>query len=661
MFLFTQQEAVKLRAKAKRQPYIFSLLRDNEDYPAECNPIVPAVSRGNWEMYYHCPKDSAPLTFDWQQPHRHICPVCGATYSGDPYDGAWESALHNRNADAALRFAYLHLLSQKTEYAAAAIRILIRYAACYPQYIVHGDIPYNGPGLAFAQTLDEAVFFRKIGYAYDLVSDILSAEDKTYIEENFLRIGAEFLLTHRTKQVHNHEVLINSSIGILGLLLHDKELLQQGVYGPFGLNDQRRQGTLADDFWFEGSFSYHEYALSAFFAYEIFARHTAYSNLADKQYLRMLKKGKDLLMEDDTVPALNDSRCLGEKFSANMYLEFGYKYYRDEQLLSLLHIGYQGKLRQSIDTFFYGVETLPPASPLQKETYHDEHGSGLTILRGTGLRYLLVKHSPFGGEHDHYDRLGISFSAFGDQMCCDLGTVAYGAPWHYDYYKNTGTHNTVMVEEENQPPQRCRVLNYRQNANSTFLDCSVCWDSSYQMPLSFIIKQWNDEVYQGTCYRRRILWRENYFVDVVTVSHPKPRCTDWILHIDGKREFVPVGQRTEPFSNKKPFCYLSDARKISQKEVDAHTWKTPHGYLRLFSFGTDLDMYLAKGLNLPPNREIDYVIQRQTSKECLFVNIFETYQEKLWIEQVEIQRTDDLLHVTVNGTDEVFGLREEQE
>ena len=52
--------------------------------------------------------------------------------------------------------------------------------------------------------------------------------------------------------------------------------------------------------------------------------------------------------------------------------------------------------------------------------------------------------------------LDISYEAFGKRITPDLGTTGYGALMHYDYYKNTGSHNTVNIEGNNQAPaNRC--------------------------------------------------------------------------------------------------------------------------------------------------------------------------------------------------------------
>ncbi|WP_155816691.1 hypothetical protein [Sphaerochaeta pleomorpha] len=42
-------------------------------------------------------------------------------------------------------------------------------------------------------------------------------------------------------------------------------------------------------------------------------------------------------------------------------------------------------------------------------------------------------------------------------MSEDRGTTGYGASLPYGYYKHNGTLNTVVIDEENQPPSRAKV------------------------------------------------------------------------------------------------------------------------------------------------------------------------------------------------------------
>ncbi|TKU27373.1 hypothetical protein FDX09_21390 [Citrobacter sp. wls717] len=84
--------------------------------------------------------------------------------------------------------------------------------------------------------------------------------------------------------------------------------------------------------------------------------------------------------------------------------------------------------------------------------YHDPD-NGITIFRNPDQgRAVVVKHTPYGDEHDHYDKPGLIIYDQNVAILPDMGTTGYGAPMHYSYYKNTLTHNVQCAEESNRHP-----------------------------------------------------------------------------------------------------------------------------------------------------------------------------------------------------------------
>ena len=107
-------------------------------------------------------------------------------------------------------------------------------SSCYPQYEPHGDIPYNGSGRVGAQTLDEANFQRHAVMAFDILTDFMMADEAAYIRDRMLLPTAEFLMEHRVKQVHNHEVFTNSAIAMIGILFNKKDLIDAALNDKYG-------------------------------------------------------------------------------------------------------------------------------------------------------------------------------------------------------------------------------------------------------------------------------------------------------------------------------------------------------------------------------------------------------------------------------------------
>ncbi len=646
MFLFTQEEILALRRKAT--PELLERLKQDLVWMDRFS--ITQEDIGSWGAYYQCAVDSSKLAFDPDSPHAHRCPACGRVYSGEPYDSSWWNVMHGRFTGAARSAALLYLLTGEREYTQISRRVLLEYAKYYPGYPQHGNVPYNGPGKLFAQTITEASFLHGVAYTYDMVKETLSSEDRTEIEEQMLQVGLAYLKSHRYPQIHNHEALIDASIGVLALSLGDEHSLQDVLYGPYGLVYQLEQGTLEDGVWFEGSLGYQQFALNAFMAFEVFARHTQWSNLANPTYLKLMRGTQKFLMEDGTLPALNDCSCAKLTPAADLSTEFGYAWYRDVGLLRLLHAAYQKADRgKNLNAFLYGADTLPPVEPEYPEHY-GEPGSGLTVFRGAEQRYLLVKHAPYGGEHDHYDRLSIGFSAFGQQMALDLGTVPYSAPHHYRYFKNTATHNTVTVGESNQPPQGARARAFYRRQGEGYLDVVTDWTGEYQKPDTFVLCQWEEESYQGVSMERKILWKEQYFVDVFLVKGLRGRPADWMFHCHGEERRPLEGEAANPFAKEQPYSYFEQIRRIKGDWI-TRDWVCGDGAFRLHSFAQGMEYYALKGPDNPPLQLTDFtVIRARGQDEAVFISVMEAYREQPLVQSCRLEAGEDgKLYLYLNG------------
>lgn len=162
-------------------------------------------------------------------------------------------------------------------------------------------------------------------------------------------------------------------------------------------------------------------ALTSFFAYEKFALHTPHSHIHHPNYKAMMELLFYYLEPEFRVPMLNDTNY-GHTSSIYYLYEFAYREIGGEKLLYVLRELYKNEERNNLEAFIYGVDELPECN-IEPTENHIEKGSGNSILRGNNQRYLLLKHDCYGGEHDHYDRLDISYEAFGKRISPDLGTT----------------------------------------------------------------------------------------------------------------------------------------------------------------------------------------------------------------------------------------------
>lgn len=630
MIQFTEEQILDFRNRGSETQAMIDWLLKETKLLREHELVIPKTGCATWQLYYFCPDCSVKLEFDLDSPKQYRCPSCHKYFSGEPYEGAWWRWLNTFNYTSTYYLSLLYMLTGEKKYADRVKEVILTYAKYYPDYEVHGDIPYNQPGRANSQALDEALFLRYYATSYDLIGDTLTEEEKEFIKVNLFKIGADFLREHRTDQLHNHEVDIDASMAILGIVLGDEELVNHALYEKYGLYYQLENGMLSDGMWFECSSVYHSFALMNFFSFEKFALHTKWSHANHPNYKKMLLFSTNLLKSDFYLPLLNDCmRHISHPDAYEIY-EFAYSVFKEDLMLAVLQNKYEKQPRCNLESFFYGVKELPAEKVVvEHNDYHDEAGSGITAWHRTGDQYLIMKHGPYGGEHDHYDKLELSYMVQSKPVFEDLGTTGYGAYLHYNYFKNTISHNTITVNESNQPPCRGVVRDYCVDEKSGYIDAQASWGKTFEVPDSFIIKQWDEEAYEGVVMNRKVVFTDDYIVDVQVVTAPEVRKFDNSLHFGGKlvgssvKELKSLTQ-TDKLGDKAPYDnFINCAAYQADKDVWA-SFALEDLITDVYFKKSDAKIVFTEAPGNPSNVNIPYVMERAEGKKQCFAHVFST-------------------------------------
>lgn len=613
---FTPQQVQAAREKST--PELLQRLIDGNSDVLNHDTLVPETGCATWNHYFFCPEHSVRLIWDRHSPNKHRCPIDGAVFTGEPYYGSWWRWLNGLNAKACYELAVVWLLSGEQRYFDKVFDILTQYAKYYPDYQVHGGIPYNGPGKANAQTLCEANCHTDFARGFDIISSALTPEQYEYIATRLLRCGADFLMQHRGKQIHNHEVKINATIGIIGAILDDKTYLDFAVNSPYGLLYQLEHALLPGGLWFEGSLHYHYYALQAFMAFEKFAINTPFSLLDKPFYPQMLSLPLQLLLPDMSLPKVNDCVDGQEKLSHSDIYEFAWHYYGKAQYGQLLSFLYHTTPRHNLDALFYGIPLPDQKLPVPLNHEHNP-GAGFTLIRNAPGRAICLKYGPYGGEHDHYDRLNLIVFNNGKALYPDLGTTGYGAPLHYGYYKNSFSHNTLCVNGLSQPPAIPRVVLWQTTEEETRLVMEVDWKTEAPLPDSKTRVEWDSESYRGVVFRRSILVTPHFLIDRWDIDNPHQQCVDAIYLVKGS------SPRSKPHSALN-ICYPY-VRQATQRplagQIDIHYQTDTPITLSCFC-PQNASLIQAQGPDNPSTSMIDYLMMRSRDKQisALFVTDF---------------------------------------
>ena len=642
MQIYSSEDIARIKKKMQENPAFVKKVED-ETANVRRKLYIQKTGLATWSHYFSCPKCGTRLTFDYDCNEHFDCPNCGEVVSGEPYLGAWWNTILDRTTAAAFKLALLYVGIGKQEHLDVAKKILLGYADNYCNYEVHGGIPYNNPGRFASQVLSDAHPIHSLARAYGLIKDEFTEEEREHIVNDLFRPASEHQIKYLTPQLHNHEVVICGSIAAIGMAIDDKSLVEFALNTKYGIKYQIDHSYLEDNFWFEGATGYHFYSLYWFMRYEQLVKNTEYSLFADDHYRKKLLAAmlflKNIYVGNNSTVKLNDGD--GSLAGHEVIYEHAYAALGNEELLPYLAACYypniSGRLT-SDDALIYGVDSLPDNIPeLKKENYLSTVGTHFAMLRGTEDRYLLLKALPYGGEHDHYDRLSVSFGAFGKSISEDFGTASgYGSPLHYGYFKNTASHNTVVIDGENMAPCDTVVNEYRVDApDDIYLDAETLPPEDYKMLDSFTIKQWSDEAYRGVRMRRIISWQDKYFIDIFAIKSDNELRKEWTWHVDGKLLSPKEGRYINGISSKGAQSYIKNAYVNKGEGIVKCEYTHEEYKVDIHALADGLEMVYAEGPNNPADTSVSYLLERSYSKCPVYVNVIEAYKSESVIDKVE--------------------------
>ncbi|MET7279830.1 heparinase II/III family protein [Kribbella sp. NPDC005582] len=362
----TASEIDALRQKVKDQGWAndaFTKVVKTEADNWLPRPLDKTMFHNAWTGNYKCPGTNTSLRFDYDKPTEHTCPIDGKVYTGEPYDSAWIETWHYNAAQGAADLGLAYQLTADPRYAAKA-RDLLRYYA--DQFV---SVPLNALyGRVHYQVLDEAVSSIALVDAYDLIHESLTPAERVEIEQNLLRPMADLMMSWPTS-TSNFQAWNDAGIYAIGAAIGD------AAYREYALRDSEdglefllNKARMDDGWWWEGSASYHVYALQALTSLAIAAR-GEHDYLGDPRFKQMYTALLPYLYPDLTVPAAGDGGNWGRRFgvSFTQFAEFAYGRYGDPRFAAALDYAYTNAKVPRTDRWAlrYGADSIPASSGLR--------------------------------------------------------------------------------------------------------------------------------------------------------------------------------------------------------------------------------------------------------------------------------------------------------
>lgn len=570
--------------------------------------------------YYHdftCPEHGVQLEFRATHPRSHRCPEGGHILEGEHVDAAWRWFVNNRLSDAAMDIAVLHAMDAGDR--AGVVRsILLGYAERYATY---AETPRTGenPGVATYTTLDESVWIVPLAWAYSLVMGGISAQDRNTIAEKLFIPAAEHLVRRRYNGIHNFTCWHNAAIATLGAVTGRRDLLSFAIDGPLGQRDQLSQGMLADGLWWEGSMSYHYYALWAILLSALAARHDPSLDItAEPSIAKALRAPIDTAYSSGALPATNDcwafTSLLGECCHgvppSRAFYEIGLALYGDAAYAEVLRRTYAEAPRDNLYALLLGPDEIPVTRVEPRRSVILPQ-SGLAFLRPSGAIDLMLKYGPHGAAHGHPDKLSLTGACEGWVFAPDLGTPGYGVRSLETWYRQTISHNTLMVDGVSQPEAEGVLRRSELDGVPQVADASVSWDEG---------------VYGGVSMRRIVLACPDYFVDVFLATADRERAFDLTFHCEGTASAASLPAPAD-LSRLAPHGHLSDAREISRAGATHIRWTNPDGAVETWLPPKREEKgFIGRSPGNPPSTDHGFLLRHVTGTEAVFIAVVHPYR-----------------------------------
>ena len=327
--------------------------------------------------------------------------------------------------------------------------------------------------------------------AYDLLkeSGLLSEKDCTNIENTFRLFCRNIIDMMGDGGISNWSVFNLAPAAKCALLLHDMHLFNQLAYGPCGLIDHLRYGTMDDGWWYEMSLSYNLGCAMCYTTTALAAR-TFGIDWINRQFPASLTRkvglrpfefenlygmafGKFGPLKQNTINIKRmwdgilpypDYRGVmfgmgdgHEQILSGEPFELAYYVFRDSRYASVLK-------RMEKRSLVYGVPVFPEeTSQIAGQSAYSDN-AGIAVLRSqTPNRpqseqiQVALKYGTHGSYHGHFDRISLlSMMRYGRSFYNpETSWFGYGSYMYKWWVQPSMSHNMVVVDGKMQEPTSC--------------------------------------------------------------------------------------------------------------------------------------------------------------------------------------------------------------
>jgi hypothetical protein len=240
----------------------------------------------------------------------------------------------------------------------------------------------------------------------------------------------------------------------------------------------------------------------------------------------------------------------------------------------------------------------------------------------------ILDYAPHGGGHGHPDKLQLLLYAGGQLVAPDVGSIHYGVPLHREWYKQTVSHNTVVVDGQSQKPCRGKLLRFHATPELAIASASA------------------DDAYDGVRFARTVAALPGgIVVDLVELASDEPHQYDWLFHCYGEPGArIPVGDRVAAPGTSHGYQHIRNwhGAGMGGDEPIVGRWQTGRATVTLHMLAEpDTLAYEGEAPGRPPSRKLPTLIVRRRGTRATFLSAFRIGGKDVQPVQVSVRGVEE--------------------
>ena len=617
--------------------------------------------------------------------------------------GGYTHERHKRNFFILQKAGALYQILDEPKYAEYVKESLFEYARIYKSLPIHPQPRSYARGKLFWQCLNDSNWLVYVSQAYDCIYTFLTKSERRHLEEELFRPYADYISKENPQffnRIHNHSTWGNAAVGMIGLVMNDKELIERALYGlPLDdmdttardndggriLDESGKAGFFAniddpfspDGYYTEGPY-YQRYAMYPYLLFAVSLHNKMPESKIFEFKEGVLLKAVNALLNltdvDGEFFLLNDAQKGMSYFSRELVSAVDIAYYYGDQDPGLLSIAARQE-KITLDGAGFAVSQAieaGKAKPFNKKSIELADGpkgnqGGVSIIRsGTPNDEfnLVTKYTMHGNSHGHFDKLSHSVFFRGEEILQDYGLARFvnidqknGGGYlkeNTSWAKQSIAHNTLVINE---------TSHFNGDFDSSSRHHPEKFFSDVSSNGSQIISIKERNAYPETPLHRTLIVLEDprlehsLLLDVFKANSKAPQQYDLPFHYFGQimTHDFPMNSSVSlsPLGKDNGYQHLWEIASGKPKEgFNQLSWLYNNHFVTLSLVADKQDQYLftmlgANDPNFNLRNDKAFVVRRQNTASTLFLSALEIHGSYSPVSELSINSTSTIKNIVL--------------